>query len=108
MAHYARLTDDDIVAEVVVVNSVSVDEDDEQAVNVYLAECGMPGEWLRCSYNTRSGVHLLGGTPFRGTYPGQGMFYDRGLDLFMASPSPSPDAVFDLDAYSWVVPDGEE
>lgn len=108
MAHYARVTEDGLVEEVVVVSSVSVDENDEQAVNVYLADCGMPGEWLRCSYNTRNGVHALGGEPFRGTYPGQGMTYDRDLDLFLPEPRPSEDAVFDMETYSWVVPDGEE
>lgn len=108
MAHYARINEDDVVVEVVAVNSVSVDEDNEQEVNVYLAECGMPGEWLRCSYNTVKGVHTLGGTPFRGTYPGQGMYYDRELDLFMAFRKPTPDAVFDLDSYSWTIPGEDE
>jgi len=109
MAHYARLAENSIVEEVVVVNSVSVNEDDETAVNVYLAECGMPGTWKRCSYNTILGKHVAGGTPFRGTYPGPGSCYDAELDMFVPLPRPSADAVFDTDTYSWIVEsDGEE
>lgn len=102
MAHYARVTKDGMVEEVVVVRSVSVDENDEQAVNVYLADCGMPGKWLRCSYNTRKGVHAHGGEPFRGTYPGAGMYYDEPLDIFVNSPRPSAGATFSMETYSWI------
>jgi hypothetical protein len=101
MAHYAKMNDD-VVEEVVVVNSVSVDEDNETEVNAYLAACGMPGTWLKCSYNTRNGSHLLGGVPFRGTYPGIGMFYDSALDIFVPERRPAPETKFDFEAYRWL------
>lgn len=71
MAHYAEIKNE-LVESVIVVNSISVDENDENAVNEYLTECGMPGSWLRCSYNTRGGQHIPGGEPFRYNYPGKG------------------------------------
>lgn len=101
MAHYAKIQDG-VVLEVVVVNSVDVVEDDEAAVNEYLSNCGMDGRWLRCSYNTHLGTHTKGGVPFRGTYPGAGMYYDEPLDIFVNSPRPSAGATFSMETYSWI------
>ena len=40
--------------------------------------------WKQTSYNTRGGVHLLGGTPFRKNHAGIGMTYDEDRDAFIA------------------------
>ena len=37
----------------------------------------------RTSYNTLNGVHLRGGTPYRGTYAGVGYRYDPVADVFV-------------------------
>jgi hypothetical protein len=42
-----------------------------------------PGEWIQTSYNTRGGVHLLGGTPLRKNYAGIGFTYNRIRDAFI-------------------------
>jgi hypothetical protein len=42
-----------------------------------------PGEWIQTSYNTRGGVHLLGGTPLRKNYAGIGYTYDKVRDAFI-------------------------
>jgi hypothetical protein len=42
-----------------------------------------PGEWIQTSYNTRAGIHLLGGTPLRKNYAGIGYTYDSQLDAFI-------------------------
>ena len=42
-----------------------------------------PGQWIQTSYNTRGGVHTLGGTPLRKNYAGVGFTYDRDRDAFI-------------------------
>ena len=39
--------------------------------------------WKQTSYNTRSGVHKLGGTPFRKNHAGPGYTYDEDRDAFI-------------------------
>ena len=61
---------------------------------------------LQTSYNTKAGVHLLGGTPFRGNYAGIGFTYDESLDAFIP-PKPEPtdeiaDWVLDEETFTWV------
>ena len=41
------------------------------------------------SYNTRGGVHILGGTPFRKNHAGKGWKYDETRDAFIP-PKPYP------------------
>ena len=84
MAHYAFLTANNIVAEVI----VGRDEGDggvdwEQH---YSDVRGMTCR--RCSYNTRDGVHLAGGAPFRLNYPGPGWRYDPQIDAFLPPEPP--------------------
>jgi hypothetical protein len=74
-----------------------------------------PGEWIQTSYNTKGGVHQLGGIPLRKNYAGIGHTYDRERDAFIPpqpyaswtlnnntclwdSPTPYPD---DGKAYEW-------
>ena len=42
-----------------------------------------PGQWIQTSYNTRGGVHTLGGTPLRKNYAGIGFKYDADRDAFI-------------------------
>jgi hypothetical protein len=39
--------------------------------------------WKQTSYNTRGGVHLTGGTPFRKNFAGKGYKYDEDRDAFI-------------------------
>tara|TARA_R100001510_G_scaffold50888_1_gene50233 strand:+ start:200 stop:592 length:393 start_codon:yes stop_codon:yes gene_type:complete len=39
--------------------------------------------WKQTSYNTRGGVHILGGTPFRKNHAGVGYTYDEDRDAFI-------------------------
>jgi len=39
--------------------------------------------WRQTSYNTRGGVHLLGGTPFRKNFAGIGHIYDEDREAFI-------------------------
>jgi len=55
---------------------------------------GYYGGCKRTSYNTRGGVHTLGGTPFRKNYAGVGYIYDPVRDAFY---SQQPYASWTLD-----------
>ena len=72
MAHWAHLTNG-IVDQVIVI--------DEETLA--LGHWGNPSEWRQTSYNTKGGVHALGGTPFRKNYAGIGFSYDEQRNAFI-------------------------
>jgi len=80
MAHFAKVVDG-IVTQVIVAEP-------EFMENGFVDTS--PGEWIQTSYNTRSGVHINGGTPLRKNFAGKGFIYDKQKDAFyMPSPYPS-------------------
>ena len=79
MAHYAFLDDNNVVTEVIVGKDEGEDGIDWEAH--YGAFRGQVCK--RTSYNTRGGVHTLGGTPLRKNYAGIGFAYDAGRDAFI-------------------------
>ena len=92
MAHFAKLDENNIVLAIEVVNdSDCLDEngDESEAVGIAHQKTVHGWElWKQCSYNTREGQHILGGTPFRKNYPGIGDTYDSTRDAFIqARPS---------------------
>ena len=97
MAHYAFLDENNIVTEVI----VGRDEDDliegvTSWEHYYGAFRGQ--RCLQTSYNTQGGIHIYGGTPFRGNYAGIGYSYDEALDAFIA---PKPELTDDVS--DWVL-----
>lgn len=81
MAHYAFLDENNVVTEVI----TGRDENEiVDGIRDWEQHYGsLRGQVCkRTSYNTADGVHLLGGTPFRGTYAGIGMIYDPVNDIF--------------------------
>ena len=112
MAHFAKVTDG-IVTKVIVAEPEFFDTFIDSS----------PGEWIQTSYNTKGGVHVLGGTPLRKNYAGIGYTYDRERDAFIPpkgfdswvlnedtcqyeAPTPMPDDgkfyTWDEDTLSWV------
>jgi hypothetical protein len=96
MAHYAQLDENNIVVNVI----VGKDE------NEYHPEVKNWEEYYgakRTSYNTQSGVHATGGTPFRKNYAGIGYTYDAVRDAFIP---PRPFLSWDLneDTCQWESP----
>lgn len=95
MAHYARINDQNMVTEVIVAT--------EEAINS--GDFGDPSQWLQTSYNTRSGVHVQGGRPYRGNYAAPGFLYDSQLDAFIPPrPEDGTTWILDTETYSWVRP----
>jgi hypothetical protein len=96
MAHYAFIDNNNIVIEVITGKNEGEDGIDwEQWYGDFRGQV-----CKRTSYNTQSGIHLLGGTPFRKNYAGIGYFYDAILDAFIP-PQCHEVAVLDEDTCQW-------
>ena len=101
MAHYAFLTEENIVIEVI----TGRDEDDLiDGVNswedYYAKARGL--RCLRTSYNTLRNKHHDNGVPFRGNYAGMGHTYDEDLDAFIPPKPTNGEWVLDELTFSWV------
>jgi len=59
--------------------------------------------YKQTSYNTFSGEHLLGGTPFRKNYSGIGYSYDQTRDAFIA-PQPFASWILNETTCQWEAP----
>jgi hypothetical protein len=93
MAHFAKIENG-------TVTQVNVIDEDYFAEN---RETRYTGTWIQTSYNTRGGVHLLGGTPLRKNYAGVGYVYDEVRDAFYA-PQPYPSWTLNEDTCYWESP----
>lgn len=96
MAHWAEIDNNNVVLRVTVGNNDDPDEGYQWLVD------NLGGRWLKTSYNTVGGVHLLGGTPFRGNYAGPGFKYDASLDAFIPPKPEEGEWVLDTTTFQWV------
>jgi len=82
MAHFAKLKVGNIIERVEKVsNDIATTE---QAGLEFLQNLHKTSDmFIQTSYNTRGGVHLLGGTPFRKNFAGIGYKYDQTRDAFI-------------------------
>ena len=96
MSHFAKLNKDNVVIFV----TVGRDEDDGKEAEL-TARTG--DVYKQTSYNTRGGVHILGGTPFRKNYAGIGYTYDASRDAFIP-PKPFNSWVLNEDTCLWDAP----
>ena len=92
MSHYAKVNNG-IVEDVIVAEAEFFDSFVDTT----------PGTWIQTSYNTRGGVHLLGGTPLRKNFAGIGYTYDSTLDAFYA-PRPYTSWSLDTETCLWNAP----
>ena len=76
MTHFAKLDANNIVVFVTV--GRPEDEGKEAELSARTSD-----RYVQTSYNTRAGVHLLGGTPFRKNFAGIGWTYDQARDAFI-------------------------
>jgi len=86
MAHFAKLGINNEVIDILTMDTIDTMtkggiEKEEIGVEHLKKHTGHE-TWKKCSYNTNAGVHRLGGTPFRATYPSIGYFYDSDNDIF--------------------------
>ena len=95
MAHYALLDENNIVTNVIVGREETDDVPESfETWEEYYADL-FSSTVKRCSYNTYGGVHTLGGTAFRGNYPGIGDKYYSDKDVFSDSEAPFPSWTLD-------------
>lgn len=118
MAHWAELDENNVVLRVTVGDNNNPDEGYQWLID------NLGGRWLKCSYNTIDGIHILGGTPLRWTYPSIGYLYFEDIDSFVApsehkgwvlnketrkweAPIPKPDSghwIWDDETQNWIEP----
>lgn len=99
MAHFAKINENNIVEEVIVIPN----EQEHRGQEFINQDLGILGTWIQCSYNTIKGKHTKDGTPLRGNYAGQGFIYNPDLDVFYR-PKPYESWHFDEEIFDWVAP----
>ena len=109
MATFAKIGAGNIVEQVVSVhNDVITDNDgneqEQLGVDFLNNLYGSADVWKQTSYNTKSGVHKLGGTPFRKNDASKGMVYDESRDAFIIMPKPFASWVLNEDTCNWEAP----
>jgi hypothetical protein len=78
MAHFAKVNDQNIVEEVIVISND--DAANETAGKEFIAGLGIEGNWIQTSYNNN----------IRGKFAGIGDSYDPTTDVFVAKFWPLP------------------
>ena len=102
MAHFAKIGKGNIVEKVVVVsNDIATTE---QAGIDFLNNLYKSRDvWKQTSYNTKGGIHKLGGTPFRKNFANTGYKYDQTRDAFIP-PKPFNSWILNEDTCLWEAP----
>ena len=107
MAHFAKLGKENKVIKRITVhnNELLVDgvENEQKGIDFINNLFKTNDVWKQTSYNTRGGVHGLGGTPFRKNYAGKGYTYDETRDAFIA-PKPYSSWTLNEDTCQWEPP----
>lgn len=99
MAYFAEVDRNNVVLRVLYIDDVHEHRGEE-----FLSyDLSLGGSWKQTSYNTRGGVHILGGTPFRKNYAGIGFIYNKELDAFIP-PKPYASWVLDQETCLWNAP----
>jgi len=102
MANFCKLGIGNIVEKIVVVsNDIATTE--QAGVDFLNNLYGTNDAWKQTSYNTRGGVHKLGGTPFRKNYAGIGWKYNQTRDAFI-SPKPFNSWILNEETCLWEAP----
>ena len=102
MASYAALDENNVVVNVIGGRDETEVVDGISDWEAYYSEV-LGQTCKRTSFNTRGGVHLLDGEPFRMTFAEIGGTYDPDLDIFI-NPQPYPSWVLNEDSYTWDAP----
>jgi len=88
MAHFAKISEDNIVLQVLTLDNKDMLNENNVATEsvgqAYLQQHNnWPSHlWIQTSYNTLENQHRLGGTPFRGNYAGIGYTWDEDDQIF--------------------------
>jgi len=107
MANFAKIGLNNIVLDVQLIDNISAmtpqGVESEEVACAFLAKMFGHQTWLKTSFNTRGGVHILGGTPLRKNYAGIGYTYDSQRDAFIP-PKQFESWVLNEDTCLWDAP----
>jgi len=112
MAHFAKISEDNIVLTVVAFNdSDMLDENGNPSESVgqqYLQKHNnWPAHlWIQTSYNPLNNKHKLGGTPFRGNYAGIGYTWDSINQIFWRPKPVYSSWIKNIQTAEWTSPVG--
>jgi hypothetical protein len=90
MSHFAQIDSNNTVIQVLVIEQDVID------TGIF----GPKESWIQTSYNTKSGIHTLGGIPLRKNYAAIGYTYDPVLDAFIP-PKPGENFVLNTTTAQW-------
>lgn len=96
MSHFAKLDNNNIV--IFVTRGRQEDDGLEDELSARTGDI-----YKQTSYNTRGGIHLNGGTPFRKNFAGIGYTYDPTRDAFIP-PQPFPSFILNETTCLWDAP----
>ena len=107
MASFAKIGLNNKVIEVLsVVNEVLHDSNgiEQESIGIdFLTKLTGYPVWKQTSYNTKGGIHMEGGTPFRKNHAGIGFTYDEERDAFIP-PKPFNSWILNEDTCLWNAP----
>jgi hypothetical protein len=107
MANFAKIGLDNIVLDVQHIDNINSmtpnGVENEKVGCTFLTKLFGHETWIKTSFNTRGGVHTLGGTPLRKNYAGVGYTYDSRRDAFIP-PRPYPSWVLNEETCLWDAP----
>jgi hypothetical protein len=112
MAHFAKISEDNIVLSVLTFNdSDMTDENGNSSESIgqqYLQKHNnWPAHlWIQTSYNTYGGQHIKNGIPFRGNYAATGYIWDEENQIFWPK-KPYASWVKHIPSASWKSPIGD-
>ena len=112
MAHFAKISEDNEVLTVVVLNDSNMlnaeGVEDEETGKQYLeTNNNWPKHlWIQTSYNTFKNQHTHGGTALRGNYAGTGNTWDEANNIFWPEKT-NASWVKHLPTASWKSPIGD-
>ena len=99
MAHFARLDENNIVTQVIVVDNKDVTDpftgQEDEILGIAFCKKLLGGNWVQTSYNST----------IRKRYAGVGYSYNRALDAFVA-PKPYESWVLNTETIDWESPVG--
>lgn len=113
MAHFAKISEDKIVLQVLAFNNSDMLDENGQPSELigqqYLqTHNNWPANlWVQTSYNTFQNTHILGGNPFRGNFAGIGYIWDPVNNIFYPQ-KPYPSWILNLDKAMWDSPIGDK
>ena len=111
MAHFAKISEDNFVLQVLTLNDKDMFDENKNPSELigqqYLEKHNnWPAHlWIQTSYNTKKNTHSKGGVPFRGNYAGQGFIWDSGNQIFWP-PKPFSSWIKNLQHAKWESPIG--